>query len=250
MSRLLLTCLAALPVFALAQDNPDAKPLRLAIAGLNPRARFRFFPGAPAAQGCAIVGVFDPDAALTAPTPSRDHLAPGDSRSPILAKMLDRSSPRPSPPSPITAGPRRVVEACARRHITVMMEKPLAVDMKQARAIQDAAAKSGIQRDGELRDHLVQQPWRNLEDLMQEQKAAGDIRRMVAMDGHQGPKEINVQPEFLAWLTDPVKNGAGALFDFGCYGANLMTWLMDNQRPLAVTAITQTDKPAHLPASG
>ena len=60
---------------------------------------------------------------------------------------------------------------------------------------------------------------------------------MVAMDGHQGPKEINVQPEFLAWLTDPVKNGAGALFDFGCYGANLMTWLMDNQRPLAVTAI-------------
>ena len=54
---------------------------------------------------------------------------------------------------------------------------------------------------------------------------------MVAMDGHEGPKEIGVQPEFLAWLTDPVKNGAGALFDFGCYGANLMTWLMDDQRP-------------------
>ena len=66
---------------------------------------------------------------------------------------------------------------------------------------------------------------------------------MVAMDGHEGPKEINVQPEFLAWLTDPVKNGAGALFDFGCYGANLMTWLMDNQRPLKVTAIAQTNKP-------
>ena len=79
--------------------------------------------------------------------------------------------------------------------------------------------------------------------LIKEQKAAGEIRKMVAMDGHQGPKEINVQPEFLAWLTDPVKNGAGALFDFGCYGANLMTWLMDNQRPLAVTAIAQTNKP-------
>ena len=80
--------------------------------------------------------------------------------------------------------------------------------------------------------------------LIHEQKAAGEIRKMVAMDGHQGPKEINVQPEFFAWLTDPVKNGAGALFDFGCYGANLMTWMMDNQRPLAVTAITQTNKPA------
>jgi predicted dehydrogenase len=63
------------------------------------------------------------------------------------------------------------------------------------------------------------------------------------MDGHEGPKEINVQPEFLSWLTDPVKNGAGALFDFGCYGANLMTWLMGNQRPVAVTAIAQTNKP-------
>ena len=40
-----------------------------------------------------------------------------------------------------------------------------------------------------------------------------------------------------------MKNGAGALFDFGCYGANLMTWMMDNQRPLAVTALAQTIKP-------
>ncbi len=80
--------------------------------------------------------------------------------------------------------------------------------------------------------------------IVKEQKAAGDIRRMVAMDGHQGPKEINVQPEFLSWLTDPAKNGAGALFDFGCYGANLMTWLMDNERPIAVTAFSHTNKPA------
>ncbi len=54
-------------------------------------------------------------------------------------------------------------------------------------------------------------------------------------------------PEFLGWLTDPVKNGAGALFDFGCYGANLMTWLMDDQRPIAVTAITQQYKPQTYP---
>jgi len=66
---------------------------------------------------------------------------------------------------------------------------------------------------------------------------------MVAMDGHQGPREINVQPEFFGWLTDPERNGAGALFDFGCYGANLMTWLMDNARPVAVTAITQRLQP-------
>jgi len=59
------------------------------------------------------------------------------------------------------------------------------------------------------------------------------------------------QPNRTQWrglgLTDPVKNGAGALFDFGCYGANLMTWLMDNERPLAVTALTRTNKPAIYP---
>ena len=52
-----------------------------------------------------------------------------------------------------------------------------------------------------------------------------------------------MQPEFLAWLTDPEKNGAGALFDFGCYGANLMTWLMNDARPVSVTAVTQRIKP-------
>lgn len=62
-------------------------------------------------------------------------------------------------------------------------------------------------------------------------------------DGHKGPKEIGVEPEFLAWLTDPKLNGAGALFDFGCYGADLMTWLMNGQRPQTVTAVTQHFKP-------
>jgi predicted dehydrogenase len=54
--------------------------------------------------------------------------------------------------------------------------------------------------------------------------------------------------EFFDWLTDPVRNGAGALFDFGCYGANLMTWLMDGQRPIAVTAVTQHFQPNVYPA--
>jgi predicted dehydrogenase len=83
--------------------------------------------------------------------------------------------------------------------------------------------------------------------MIKERQAAGPIRKMVALDGHSGPKAINVQPEFLAWLSDPAKNGAGALFDFGCYGANLMTWLMDNARPIAVTAVTQQLQPSVYP---
>jgi predicted dehydrogenase len=69
------------------------------------------------------------------------------------------------------------------------------------------------------------------------------VRKVVVHDGHEGPKEINVEPEFFQWLTDPKLDGGGALFDFGCYGADLMTWLMDGQRPLTVTAVTQQIKP-------
>jgi predicted dehydrogenase len=65
----------------------------------------------------------------------------------------------------------------------------------------------------------------------------------VVHDGHPGPKEIGVGVEFLNWLTDPVQNGGGALIDFGCYGADLLTWLMRGERPVSVTAITQQIKP-------
>jgi glucose-fructose oxidoreductase len=73
--------------------------------------------------------------------------------------------------------------------------------------------------------------------------AIGPIRKIVAHAGHFGPKEIGCGPVFLSWLTDPELNGAGALFDFGCYGADLATCLLDGQRPLTVTAVTQQIKP-------
>jgi predicted dehydrogenase len=77
--------------------------------------------------------------------------------------------------------------------------------------------------------------------------AIGEIRKIVIHQGHSGPKEIGVGPEFLAWLTDPKLNGGGALFDFGCYGADLATWLMDGRRPDSVTAVTQHIKPDAYP---
>jgi len=70
-------------------------------------------------------------------------------------------------------------------------------------------------------------------------KAVGPIRKVLVRDGHFGPKEVGVAPEFLCWLTDPAQNGGGALIDFGCYGLNLMTWLMHGAGPLTVTAVTQ-----------
>ena len=71
----------------------------------------------------------------------------------------------------------------------------------------------------------------------------GDLRKVIVYDGHKGPKEINVNDEFLDWLTDPVLNGGGAVADFGCYGADLITWLMKGQKPEYVYAILKQYKP-------
>src|SRR5260370_32055690 len=121
------------------------------------------------------------------------------------------------------------------------MEKPLAVSRDTGMSTRRAATSAGIPvivkyETTWYRSHAAM--W----EVMKDQHAGGEIRKMVAMDGHQGPKEIGVPPEFFGWLTDPVKNGAAALFDFGCYGANLMTWMMYNQRPLSFTAMTQRFK--------
>ncbi len=218
-----------------------AGPLRLCIAGLVHGHVDGFLRAATKRQDVAIAGIFDPDLALQRKYAQRYSLSESIFFT-DLAAMLDRIKPEAVASFTDTYDHPMVVEACAARHIHVMMEKPLAVSVESARAIQRAAKRGGI--------HVIvnyETTWypshAAMWDLLKTQHAAGEIRKMVAMDGHQGPKEIRVGPEFFAWLADPVKNGAGALFDFGCYGANLMTWMMDNQRPLAVTALVQTIKP-------
>jgi predicted dehydrogenase len=135
-----------------------------------------------------------------------------------------------------------VVEACAPMGVSVMVEKPLAITVKQAERMVFLANQFHIQvlTNYETTWYASNQ---QLHNMVKAQQAIGAIRKMVVHDGHQGPKEIGCSPDFLAWLTDPEKNGAGALVDFGCYGANLMTWLMDGKAPIAVTAITRHIKP-------
>ena len=241
--NLLLKLVLAVGVFPLLAAAEE--PLRLCIAGLVHGHVDGFLHAAVQRKDVTIAGIFDPDKSIQQEYAQRFKL-PDSVFFTDMNAMLDRVKPEAVASFTSTFDHAMVVEACARRHIHVMMEKPLAVSMEQARAIERAARSGNI--------HVIVNyettwypshgaMWR----LIKEQHAAGDIRKMVAMDGHEGPKEIHVQPEFFAWLTDPVKNGAGALFDFGCYGANLMTWMMDNQRPIAVTAIAQTNKPAIYP---
>jgi predicted dehydrogenase len=221
-----------------AQDPP---PVRLAIAGLVHGHIGSFLRSALRRQDVIVVGVFDNDKELLRRYAQEMKLA-DDVQFTDLDAMLSRAKPDVVAAFTNTFDHPAVVEAAAAKRIHVMMEKPLAVSMEHAERIRRAAEKSGI-------NVLVnyETTWYAshgaMWSLLKERRAAGEIRKLVAMDGHNGPKAINVQPEFLDWLSDPVRNGGGALFDFGCYGANLMTWMMDNQRPVAVTAITQQFQP-------
>ena len=139
-----------------------------------------------------------------------------------------------------------VVEACAPKGISVMVEKPLATTVKDAERMAALARQHNI--------HVLtnyETTWypsnQQVNVMVNDENLIGSIRKMIVHDGHQGPKEIGCSSEFLAWLTDPVKNGGGALTDFGCYGANLMTWLMKNELPVAITAVTRQIKPEIYP---
>jgi predicted dehydrogenase len=140
-----------------------------------------------------------------------------------------------------------VVKLCAPKGIHVMVEKPLAVSLGDAKIMEKLAIDHNIQLITNYETTWYPTNHKVKEILSIEKETYGKIRKIVIHDGHKGPKEIGVSKEFLAWLTDPYYNGAGALIDFGCYGANLSTWLNDGQRPISVTAVTQQLKPLIYP---
>jgi predicted dehydrogenase len=145
-----------------------------------------------------------------------------------------------------TADHEKVVEACAPLGIDVMMEKPLAINMDQARAISAAAAKGKIQVIVNYETTWYPSVQR-ARDLVEKRRVIGEVRKIEVCNGHWGPKAIGCSPFFLEWLTDPAQNGGGALMDFGCYGADLVTWLMDGKRPTSVLAVTQHLQPEVYP---
>jgi glucose-fructose oxidoreductase len=241
---LLFLVVAESPAQAKQEMKMDEGPLRVALAGLVHGHAFGFFDQFQKRTDLQVIGIAEADGQLVAQFEKKYGLAPSIFYS-DLEEMLKKTHPQAVLAYTNTYDHRRVVEICARYGVPVMMEKPLAVSLEDARAIEKAARAGKIQvlvnyettwyRSNQAAYDLVQG------------KALGEIRKIVVHDGHSGPKEINVGPEFLAWLTDPKLNGGGALFDFGCYGADLATWLMDGLRPDSVTAVTQQIKPEVYP---
>jgi predicted dehydrogenase len=139
-----------------------------------------------------------------------------------------------------------VVLQCAAAGMDVLVEKPLAIDIEEARAMVGAARKANIEVMVDY-DTTWYPANQSAYDIVHDHHVLGAVCKMMVRSGHRGPKETGCSPANLEWLIDPAQSGGGALVDFGCYGASLVTWMMDGEKPKSVTALTQHIKPAVYP---
>jgi len=231
-----------------AVDATPGFPMRVGIVGLVHGHVEGFLKGGALTPAGGIlnrpdvqlVGIVEPDWKLFDSYAQRYHLSASfHFRS--IQEMVSQAHPRAVLVFTAPSEHRRVIEECAALGVHVMVEKPLTISYKDALAIQDAAQRSHIHV---LVDFETSWYASNTAAFhLLKEGALGPIVKTVIRDGHAGPKLIGVEPEFLSFLIDPKQNGAGALFDFGCYGPDLMTWLMDGETPLSVTAVTKQLQP-------
>ena len=193
----------------------DAQPLKVAIVGLEHGHVEGFLGQLPKHTDVQLVGIADADTALWQKYGKKYSLADTLFYK-SEANMIERTHPQAVLVYTSIGEHRPAIEIAAQYGVSVMVEKPLTISLDDALAIRRVAREHKIQV-------LVnyETTWypsnRAAYDEVREGRI-GEIRRVVVHDGHQGPKEIDVPPEFLKWLTDPAQNGAGALYDFGCYG--------------------------------
>jgi glucose-fructose oxidoreductase len=222
----------------------EAQPIRVAVVGLEHGHIAGFFKQFPNQHDVELVGIVDADTALSQRYAQEFHLDQS-----LFYTQLDAMIAARHPQALLVytsiGKHRQVIEAAARRGLSVMVEKPLTMSLEDALAIRQAARQHHVQVLVNYETTWYASNRAAYDEV--EKGTLGDLRRVVVHDGHEGPKEIGVQPEFLKWLQDPEQNGDGALYDFGCYGADLVTWLMHGESPLSVTAVSQTEKPQIYP---
>jgi predicted dehydrogenase len=189
-----------------------------------------------------IIGIAEPDQQLST-RKKNDYLLPDS----IFYKKLSAAVKKNKPDLVMVYNAPvehlAIIETCMPLKIPVMVEKPLCFSNTDAAKIKMLSEKYNTK----VYTNFPSQWYRSFMELLKRvnvKNEVGAINKMVMHGGHQGPVEIGCSKDFLNWLTDPAKNGGGALTDFGCYGASIMTALMNGERPLSVFAVTRHLKPA------
>lgn len=184
-------------------------------------------------DGAELVAAADPNPPLLEKARAESGVGKGYSD---YRELLEREKPDILLIATDNAGTVEIVEAAAAQGVHVMSEKPMAATLEQADRMVEACRKARVQL-------LINWPtaWspciQTIDRLVQD-GAIGPIHKVKYLAAHEGPKEIGCSTYFYEWLYDPQRNGAGALMDYCCYGADLAAhWL---GRPASVVGITGT----------
>jgi predicted dehydrogenase len=219
-----------------AQGVSGGAKTRLAVVGLDHDhvwSLLKDIAGEPSAE---LVAIAEADPALVIRA-QKDVPASVKFYSDYLA-MLDEAKPEAVIVTTSNDRHLEILRQCAKRHIHYSTEKPMATSAKDAREMERLAREANIK--------LMVNYWNAWvapsHTLFHRVRAGqvGPIQRIIVQYGHRGPKEIGVSQQFANWLYDPVKNGGGAIMDFGCYGAEMSLWLKG--RPSRVYATTRKMK--------
>lgn len=234
-SSLVVMCALGLLTPVLSAQQGGAKT-RVAIVGLDHDHVWGLLEDMPKEPNAELVAIADPQPELVAKAKAQ---APASVKFySDYVKMLDEA--KPDAVFVTTSNDRHleILKECAKRHIHYSTEKPMASNAADAREMAQTARNAHIKLMVNYWNAWVA-PTYGLHRRV-EAGEIGPVQKIIAQQGHQGPKEIGVSKYFADWLYDPVKNGGGALIDFGCYGAEWALWLKG--RPSRVYAYTLTLK--------
>lgn len=137
-----------------------------------------------------------------------------------------------------------IVEFLAPLGIHVIFEKPLAGTYSDAVRIGDLAREHGIK----VMTNYQMAWWSSNHELrrLASEGRIGRPWRLHGVVGNGGPSPRDFRRKvFFEWLTDPERNGAGALVDFGIYNAVWAVWHLG--LPQSVTATVHQLQPDRFP---
>lgn len=215
--------LAALPVLA--------QPYKIAVIGLIHSHEGTYVPRMTRSEQVKLVGIAESIPELVSLAKERQ----GAKDVPFFddyKKMLDETKPDFVWAFVENNRHLEILKECAPRHIHVIYEKPLASTYKDAVAMADLARKYNVKVMCNYQ--MAWWPANQIARAEVEKGVIGKTWRLRGIVGHGGPGSTGTGKYFFDWLTDPVKNGAGALVDFGCYNALWSLWYMG--RPESVYA--------------
>src|SRR5712664_3456716 len=216
-----------------AQGTGSAGKTRLAAIGLDHDHVWSLLKDMAGESSAELIAIAESDAGLVAR--AQKQVPAGVKFYTDYVAMLDEAKPDAVIVTTSNDKHLEILRQCAKRHIHYSAEKPMAVNAADAREMERLANEAKIK--------LMVNYWNAWvppsHELFRRVRAGevGPVQKIIVQYGHHGPKEIGVSPQFASWLYDPVKNGGGAIMDFGCYGAEWSIWLKG--RPSRVYATTR-----------